>query len=97
MIRYDLYPRIMIKSFRDVIQMWPGGLPQFAADAGVNENHAKQMRKRNSIAAQYWTPIARRAKAHGLPVTEADLARIKANMKKTVSSKKRQSGAMVVA
>lgn len=87
----------MIKSFSDVIRQWPGGPAQFAIDVGVSANTANQMRKRNSIAPEYWTALAARAKRYGLSITEADLARLKAGTTKSPSQKKRQSSTLATA
>lgn len=39
-------------TFRDLLASY--GLAEFAADVGVLENTAKQMRKRDSVAPEYW-------------------------------------------
>ena len=77
MPRYDAYLRGMLKTHRDVIDAWPGRIAGFAADIGIKENHAKQMRKRNSIASDYWLAVEERAKRRGVSVTVRDLARMK--------------------
>jgi hypothetical protein len=39
-------------TFRSLINAY--GLGDFASDIGVHENTAKQMRKRDSVAPEYW-------------------------------------------
>lgn len=74
--RYDAYLGPM-KTHRDVIDAWPGKVAGFAADIGIKENHAKQMRKRNSIASDYWLTVEEKGKKRGVNVAVRDLARMK--------------------
>lgn len=48
-----------------VIRMWPD-LSIFAADIGVSYGAAKQMRRRNSIAASHWRRVVSAAQRRGL-------------------------------
>jgi hypothetical protein len=52
-------------SFRTLIDGY--GLHAFAADIGVRENTAKQMRKRNSVDAVYWNDWVAGAMRRGRP------------------------------
>ena len=45
-----------MQTFTQVIDRWPN-LSDFAQDAGVDYGTAKQMRRRDSIAAEYWPAI----------------------------------------
>lgn len=78
---YDVYPGSMFKTHRQIIDAWPGRVPGFAADIDVEENHAKQMRKRNSIPSDYWLVVEAKGKARGVAVTLRDLARIKSKVR----------------
>ncbi|ACA18441.1 hypothetical protein M446_4083 [Methylobacterium sp. 4-46] len=51
-------------SFRALIVAY--GLSEFAADIGVHENTAKQMRKRDSVAPEYWDAWVRGARVRGV-------------------------------
>lgn len=48
-------------TFRDLIGRWPS-LSAFADDLGVTIHAAKQMRSRDSIAAEHWTRMVEAAK-----------------------------------
>jgi len=64
-------------SFRSLISSY--GLGVFAADIGVPENTAKQMRKRNSVSSEHWHAWVRGAEARGRKdVTYERLAKIAA-------------------
>lgn len=60
-------------TFRDIINQWPS-LADFAADIGVEENTAKQMRTRNSVNARYWIPMVSAARRRRIKVTMDVLA-----------------------
>ena len=71
-----MYPLVMI-TFRELIDSY--GLPGFAADIGVAENTAKQMRKRNSVAPEYWDAWVKAARRRGRQdITYERLAQIAA-------------------
>ena len=62
-------------TFRDLITAY--GLAAFAADVGVLENTAKQMRKRDSVAPEYWDAWVSGARARGRhDITYERLAKI---------------------
>jgi len=53
-----------------IISKWPS-IAEFAADIGVPENTAKQMRTRNSINGRYWLAMisgAKRRKISGVTI-----------------------------
>src|ERR1700692_1738060 len=61
--RYMLYHIVMTAAphtYRGVIERWPS-LAVFADDIGVPYGTAKQMRRRDSIPAEYWVRIAAKA------------------------------------
>lgn len=71
-----------METFRALIADY--GLADFAADIGVNENTAKQMRKRDSVAPEYWDAWVRGAERRGKDsVTYRSLARIAASRRVT--------------
>ena len=62
-----------MKTFRDILNEWPT-LADFAADVGVSENTAKQMRTRNSVNAKYWLAMIAAAPGRGIDLTFEQLA-----------------------
>lgn len=81
-------------TFRALITAY--GLSDFAADIGVHENTAKQMRKRDSVAPEYWDAWVRRAREREKDgITLERLARIAAKRRLTAVSTpvSKQSGA----
>lgn len=74
-----------MESFQSVIEAL-GGPPSFAEAIGVTENHARVMKSRNSIPAEYWHPIVLAAQAKGLAdITHEALARIAAAKRKAAA------------
>jgi hypothetical protein len=62
----------------EMIDRWPS-LTDFAADLGVEYGTAKQMRRRDSIAARYWLGMEQAAKRRGIEgVTVITLAEAEA-------------------
>jgi hypothetical protein len=55
----------MFATFQNMIDAWPS-LAAFADDAGVAENTAKGMRRRDSVHAAYWTGIVAGAAKRGI-------------------------------
>jgi hypothetical protein len=49
----------MFKTFRDVINDWPGKTRGLAADLGVDLETVKGWAKRNSIPPEYWAAMLR--------------------------------------
>jgi hypothetical protein len=47
----------MFKTFRDVINDWPGKTRGLAADLGVDLETVKGWAKRNSIPPEYWAAM----------------------------------------
>lgn len=81
-------------TFRSLIAAY--GLGEFAADIGVHENTAKQMRKRDSVAPEYWDAWVSRARERGrVEISLERLARIAARRRGIASngSHGQQSGA----
>lgn len=69
-------------SFRALITSY--GLSDFAADIGVHENTAKQMRKRDSVAPEYWDAWVQGAEARTWKnITYERLAKIAAAKRTT--------------
>lgn len=60
-------------SFREVIDVWPT-YAQMARDLGTSISAIKQMRRRNRIAAHYWSAIVAQSAERGRPVSFEDLA-----------------------
>lgn len=54
-----------MNSFRDVIAAWPR-LKDFAADIGVTENYAAQMKHKDMIRAPYFAAVVAAASRRGL-------------------------------
>lgn len=70
----------MFKSYKQVIDAWgkDGGtvadaLRAFAADIQITDNTAKQMRRRDSIPANYWPRVAAKAASRGISGVSIDL------------------------
>lgn len=63
----------MVHSFQDVIDRL-GGATAFARSVGMEPNTARQARKRNSLAPQWFAPIVELARAKG--VDEITLERL---------------------
>ena len=61
-----------MQTHRDIIESWPS-LAEFAADIGVSENTAKQMRTRDSINGRYWADVVNRALERGIPCVTFDV------------------------
>lgn len=71
----------MIKSFRDVIELWPS-IGEFAEDIGVKYVTGQLMKHRDSIDADHWVAVVEAAKRRGFKgVTYEALARIRAGEK----------------
>ena len=67
-----------MESFQAVIEAL-GGPPNFAAAIRVTVNHARVMKSRNSIPAEYWHPVVEAAAAKGIPeITHETLAKLAA-------------------
>lgn len=57
-----------MQSFKDVIEKWPN-ISEFGNDIGVDDNHARTMKQRDSIPAKYWVRVvegAQRRKIDGI-------------------------------
>lgn len=67
----------MIKSFRDIIELWPS-IGAFADDIGVKYVTAQVMKHRDSIDADHWVAVVDAAKKRGhAGITYELLARLR--------------------
>lgn len=58
--------------FRNIISRWPS-VADFAADIGVEENTAKQMRTRNRVNGRYWLSMIEGASTRGFALLLKEL------------------------
>ncbi len=62
-----------MKTFRQLIELWPSA-EQFAQDIGLRyPSHARTMKLRNSIPPDHWAAALSAAKKRGIKLTLADL------------------------
>ena len=65
-----------IHQFKDVISLWPTAA-DFGRDLGIEEVHARAMKRRNSIPSKYWDSLVNAASEQGfVNVTHEALAKI---------------------
>jgi hypothetical protein len=75
-----------------IFRLWPT-LSDFASDAGVSYGTAKQMRRRDSIPARYWSVIVERAVQRGEKLSLEELAAAHAQRPRTARHTKSSEAA----
>lgn len=63
----------MVKTYRQLIDTWPGTTRGIADDLGVGIETAKQFRKRDCIPYRYWRRLIAKGQDHGLSWLTAEL------------------------
>ena len=63
----------MSKSFREIIDSWPGKKPGLASDLNVKVETVKGWSKRDAIPDGYWAAMIAKDRERGLGLVTADL------------------------